>query len=291
MSYKIFTTKYDEVVSAADLSKRYDATRSGPEGFRDRLKTQIVNFGPLPAVPPITATHPVAILADCSGSMRGRYIAATVVAMMNTGDALEAIGVPFEMLGFTTKAWKGGSSRQDWIAQKNETGKTLSNPGRLNDLRHIVLKGADEKWSDVRDNLLVLFEEGILKENIDGEAVAWAACRLESMAAPGHIVVISDGVPMDDATMAFNPATILTEHLAETLQNLTARDIPLSAVYLAPKSLARTDYPDAIKVVADSTSISKIVGELQETLVQAIHRNELALSEIAARIAEDSPAP
>jgi cobaltochelatase CobT len=155
----------------------------------------------------------VTLLIDNSGSMRGRPI--TVAAM--SGDilarTLERCGVKVEILGFTTRAWKGGQSRERWIA----AGKP-ANPGRLNDLRHIVYKSADAPWRRARRNLGLMLREGILKENIDGEALRWAHNRLLERTEQRRILmVISDGAPVDDSTLSVNPGNYLEKHLREVI--------------------------------------------------------------------------
>src|SRR5437660_5114057 len=158
----------------------------------------------------------VSLLIDNSGSMRGRPI--TVAAM--SGDilarTLERCGVKVEILGFTTRAWKGGQSRERWIA----AGKP-PNPGRLNDLRHIVYKSADAPWRRARRSLGLMLREGILKENIDGEALLWAHNRLLGRTEQRRILmVISDGAPVDDSTLSVNPGNYLEKHLREVIREI-----------------------------------------------------------------------
>ena len=162
----------------------------------------------------------VTLLIDNSGSMRGRPI--TVAAMC--GDilarTLERCAVKVEVLGFTTRAWKGGQSREKWVQE----GKPR-NPGRLNDLRHIIYKAADSPWRRARKNLGLMLREGLLKENIDGEALLWAYRRL--LVRPEHrriLMVISDGAPVDDSTLSVNPGNYLEKHLREVIRDIEARD-------------------------------------------------------------------
>ncbi len=162
----------------------------------------------------------VTLLIDNSGSMRGRPI--TVAAMC--GDilarTLERCSVKVEILGFTTRAWKGGQSRERWVAD----GKPR-NPGRLNDLRHIVYKPADAPWRRARKNLGLMLREGLLKENIDGEALLWAYRRLTSRPERRRILmVISDGAPVDDSTLSVNPGNYLERHLREVIREIESRD-------------------------------------------------------------------
>jgi cobaltochelatase CobT len=162
----------------------------------------------------------VTLLIDNSGSMRGRPI--TVAAMC--GDilarTLERCAVKVEVLGFTTRAWKGGQSREKWVAD----GKPR-NPGRLNDLRHIIYKAADAPWRRARKNLGLMLREGLLKENIDGEALQWAYRRL--IVRPEHrriLMVISDGAPVDDSTLSVNPGNYLERHLREVIREIESRE-------------------------------------------------------------------
>jgi cobaltochelatase CobT len=162
----------------------------------------------------------VSLLIDNSGSMRGRPI--TVAAMC--GDilarTLERCAVKVEVLGFTTRAWKGGQSREKWV----QDGKPR-NPGRLNDLRHIIYKAADSPWRRARKNLGLMLREGLLKENIDGEALLWAYRRL--LVRPEHrriLMVISDGAPLDDSTLSVNPGNYLEKHLREVIRDIEHRD-------------------------------------------------------------------
>ena len=162
----------------------------------------------------------VSLLIDNSGSMRGRPI--TVAAMC--GDilarTLERCAVKVEILGFTTRAWKGGQSRERWVHE----GKPR-NPGRLNDLRHIIYKSADTPWRRSRRNLGLMLREGLLKENIDGEALLWAYRRL--LARPEHrriLMVISDGAPVDDSTLSVNPGNFLERHLREVIRDIEGRN-------------------------------------------------------------------
>lgn len=161
----------------------------------------------------------VTLLIDNSGSMRGRPI--TVASMC--GDilarTLERCAVKVEVLGFTTRAWKGGLSRERWVQE----GKPRS-PGRLNDLRHIIYKSADSPWRRSRKNLGLMLREGLLKENIDGEALSWAYRRL--LGRPEHrriLMVISDGAPVDDSTLSVNPGNYLERHLRDTIKDIEDR--------------------------------------------------------------------
>jgi cobaltochelatase CobT len=161
----------------------------------------------------------VTLLIDNSGSMRGRPISVAAMSADIMARTLERCAVKVEVLGFTTRAWKGGQARERWVAD----GKP-ANPGRLNDLRHIVYKAADAPWRRARKNIGLMLREGLLKENIDGEALLWAYNRL--MARPEQrriLMVISDGAPVDDATLSVNPGNYLERHLRDVINFIETR--------------------------------------------------------------------
>jgi cobaltochelatase CobT len=158
----------------------------------------------------------VTLLIDNSGSMRGRPITVAAMSADILARTLERCGVKVEILGFTTRAWKGGQARERWI-----TAGKPPNPGRLNDLRHIVYKPADAPWRRARRNLGLMLREGILKENIDGEALMWAHNRLLGRPEERRILmVISDGAPVDDSTLSVNPGNYLEKHLREVIREV-----------------------------------------------------------------------
>jgi cobaltochelatase CobT len=158
----------------------------------------------------------VTLLIDNSGSMRGRPITVAAMSADILARTLERCAVKVEILGFTTRAWKGGQSRERWIA----AGKP-PNPGRLNDLRHICYKAADAPWRRARRSLGLMLREGILKENIDGEALIWAHERLRARPEQRRILmVISDGAPVDDSTLSVNPGNYLEKHLREVIHDI-----------------------------------------------------------------------
>ncbi|MCF3946203.1 cobaltochelatase subunit CobT [Acidiphilium sp. AL] len=163
----------------------------------------------------------VTLLIDNSGSMRGRPISVAAMCGDILARTLERCAVKVEILGFTTRAWKGGQSREKWVSE----GKPR-NPGRLNDLRHIIYKSADQPWRRARRNLGLMLREGLLKENIDGEALAWAYRRL--LARPEHrriLMVISDGAPVDDSTLSVNQGNYLERHLRDVIRDIENRDL------------------------------------------------------------------
>jgi cobaltochelatase CobT len=156
----------------------------------------------------------VTLLLDNSGSMRGRPIGIAAISADIMARTLERCGVKTEILGFTTRSWKGGQSREDWLA----AGRPAS-PGRLNDLRHVVYKQADEPWRRARNSLGLMMREGLLKENIDGEALLWAHSRLIARGEDRRILmVISDGAPVDDSTLSVNSGTYLERHLRQVIE-------------------------------------------------------------------------
>src|SRR3712207_1187369 len=161
----------------------------------------------------------VSLLLDNSGSMRGRPITVAATCADILARTLERCGVKVEILGFTTRAWKGGQAREQWL----QSGKPPT-PGRLNDLRHIIYKAADAPWRRARKNLGLMMREGLLKENIDGEALDWAHKRL--LARPEQrriLMVISDGAPVDDSTLSVNSGNYLERHLRWIIEEIETR--------------------------------------------------------------------
>jgi len=255
--YKVFTQAFDEVVSAADLCDEEELTRlrayldaqlKGLQGIVTRLANRLQRRlmaqqnrswdfdqeeGMLDAArlarvvvsPGQSLSYKierdvefkdtiVTLLLDNSGSMRGRPISIAAISADVLARTLERCGVKVEILGFTTRAWKGGQSREAWLAN----GKP-QHPGRLNDLRHIVYKQADEPWRRARKNLGLMMREGLLKENIDGEALLWAHARMLARPEDRRILmVISDGAPVDDSTLSVNSAGYLEAHLRRVIE-------------------------------------------------------------------------
>ena len=163
----------------------------------------------------------VTLLLDNSGSMRGRPISIAAISADVLARTLERCQVKVEILGFTTRAWKGGQSRERWLAAGRP-----QQPGRLNDLRHIIYKGADAPWRRVRSNLGLMMKEGLLKENIDGEALEWAHRRMSHRPEARKILmVISDGAPVDDSTLSVNPANYLEKHLRDVIAMVERKKI------------------------------------------------------------------
>jgi cobaltochelatase CobT len=260
--YKVFTTKYDEIVRAGELcppdeldqlrgqldkqlenlagavarlanklQRRLMAKQNRSwtfdleEGLLDTARLTRVVIDPLSALSFKVENDTdfrdtvVTLLIDNSGSMRGRPITIAAICGDILARTLERCGVKVEILGFTTRAWKGGHSRTDWL----DAGRP-ANPGRVNDIRHIIYKAADEPWRHARRNLGLLLKEGLLKENIDGEALQWAQKRL--MARPENrriLMVISDGAPVDDSTQSVNAGNYLEAHLRQVIEDVEIR--------------------------------------------------------------------
>jgi cobaltochelatase CobT len=158
----------------------------------------------------------VTLLLDNSGSMRGRPISIAAICADVLARTLERCNVKVEILGFTTRAWKGGQAREAWLASGRP-----GQPGRLNDLRHIIYKSADAPWRRTRPNLGLMMKEGLLKENIDGEALLWAHNRLMGRTEQRRILMmISDGAPVDDSTLSVNPGNYLERHLRHVIEDI-----------------------------------------------------------------------
>ena len=261
--YKAFTNRFDEVVEALDLTDEEELDRlraylDGQMGVLSSVVTRLANRlqrrlmaqqarswdfdqeeGLLDAArlarvivsPAHSLSYKieretefkdtvVSILIDNSGSMRGRPISIAAISADILARTLERCGVATEILGFTTRAWKGGQSRERWVQE----GKPR-NPGRLNDLRHVLYKSADAPMRRARKNIGLMLREGLLKENIDGEALAWAYKRLLARSEHRRILmVISDGAPVDDSTLSVNPGNYLEKHLREVIKDIEARD-------------------------------------------------------------------
>ncbi|MBB3066355.1 MULTISPECIES: cobaltochelatase subunit CobT [Limibacillus] len=201
----------------------------------------------------------VSLLIDNSGSMRGRPISVAAVSADILARTLERCGVKVEILGFTTRMWKGGQSRERWIA----AGKP-ANAGRLNDLRHIVYKSADAPWRRARKNLGLMLREGILKENIDGEALLWAHNRLLGRSEQRKILmVISDGAPVDDSTLSVNPGNYLEKHLREVIDYMETRS-PVEVIAIGIGHDVTRYYRRAVTIV----DAEQLGGTLMEKLAE-----------------------
>ena len=254
--YKVWTTRYDEVVAATDLCDADELSRlrgyldqqlvhlqsavsklanrlqrrlmaqqsrswdfDQEEGLLDAARLARVVVNPMQSLSYKIERDTefrdtvVTLLIDNSGSMRGRPISIAAISADILARTLERCGVKTEILGFTTRAWKGGQSRETWLA----AGRPPA-PGRLNDVRHIVYKKADEPWRRARTNLGLMMREGLLKENIDGEALLWTHARLLARPEERRIMmVISDGAPVDDSTLSVNSGSYLERHLRQVI--------------------------------------------------------------------------
>ena len=201
----------------------------------------------------------VTLLLDNSGSMRGRPIMVAALCADILARTLERCGVKVEILGFTTQAWKGGQSRDEWVKQ----GKPAS-PGRLNDLRHIIYKSADAPWRRVRRNLGLMMREGLLKENIDGEALIWAHHRLLGRPEQRRILmVISDGAPVDDSTLSVNSGHYLERHLREVIAEIETKS-PVQLIAIGIGHDVTRYYRRAVTIVDVEQLAGAIVDQLAE---------------------------
>ena len=205
----------------------------------------------------------VTLLIDNSGSMRGRPISIAAISADILARTLERCGVKTEILGFTTRAWKGGQAREDWLA----AGRPAM-PGRLNDLRHIIYKKADEPWRHAKRNLGLMMREGLLKENIDGEALLWAHNRLIARAEDRRILmVISDGAPVDDSTLSVNHGGYLEQHLRKVIEMIETRS-PIQLVAIGIGHDVTRYYKRAVTIMdveqLGGTMIEQLAGLFDE---------------------------
>jgi cobaltochelatase CobT len=207
----------------------------------------------------------VTLLLDNSGSMRGRPITVAATCADILARTLERCGVKVEILGFTTRAWKGGQSREAWLA----AGKP-ANPGRLNDLRHIIYKAADAPWRRSRKNLGLMMREGLLKENIDGEALDWAHKRLFGRAEQRKILMmISDGAPVDDSTLSVNPGNYLERHLRHIIEEIETRS-PVELIAIGIGHDVTRYYRRAVTIV-DAEELGGAITEKLAELFSETH--------------------
>ncbi|MFA5900158.1 MAG: cobaltochelatase subunit CobT [Hyphomicrobium sp.] len=209
----------------------------------------------------------VTLLLDNSGSMRGRPIMVAACCADILARTLERCGVKVEILGFTTRAWKGGQAREQWLAAGKPT-----TPGRLNDLRHIVYKKADAPWRRAKRSLALMMREGLLKENIDGEALAWAYRRL--MARPEQrriLMMISDGAPVDDSTLSVNSGSYLEQHLRQVIEEIETRS-PVELIAIGIGHDVTRYYRRAVTI----TDPSELAGAMTDKLVELFEEKEPA---------------
>ncbi|HEV7335415.1 MULTISPECIES: cobaltochelatase subunit CobT [Bosea] len=296
--YKAYTTKFDETVTAEELCDAEELTRlrayldkqlAHLQGVVARLANRLqrrlmaqqnrswqfdLEEGALdPSRLPRIIIDPfqplsfrqesdtnfrdtvVTLLIDNSGSMRGRPITVAATCADILARTLERCGVKVELLGFTTRAWKGGLSRETWL----QSGKP-ANPGRLNDLRHIIYKAADAPWRRARKNLGLMMREGLLKENIDGEALDWAHKRL--LARPEQrkiLMVISDGAPVDDSTLSVNAGSYLERHLRHVIAEIETRS-PVELIAIGIGHDVTRYYRRAVTIV-DAEELGGVMTE------------------------------
>ena len=210
----------------------------------------------------------VSLLIDNSGSMRGRPISIAAISTEILAKTLERCNVKCEILGFTTKAWKGGQSREKWLAEGRQ-----KNPGRLNDLRHIIYKNADEPWRRAKLNLGLMMKEGLLKENIDGEALDWAHKRIIKREENRKILlVISDGAPVDDSTLSVNPANYLEKHLRYVINKIeTTNRVQLLAIGIGH------DVTRYYKKAVTITDAEQLAGAMTEQLADLFEEQKSTL--------------
>jgi cobaltochelatase CobT len=260
--YKIFTTQFDEVINAIDLATPEESQRLRQQldqliaphqttigklanrlqrllqaqqnrSWNYNLEEGLLDTSQLHRVitrpgDPLSFKQEseskfkdtvVSLLIDSSGSMRGRSMTLAAICGDIIGSTLERCYVKTELLGFTTKHWKGGDSRKAWVNQGSPPG-----PGRLNDLRHIIFKSADDNFRKARKSFGIMLREGLLKENVDGEALAWAHQRLNKRSEERKIlIVISDGAPVDDSTQSTNHSNFLDNHLRQIIQTIESQ--------------------------------------------------------------------
>ncbi|PRX38214.1 cobaltochelatase CobT subunit [Meinhardsimonia xiamenensis] len=213
----------------------------------------------------------VSLLIDNSGSMRGRPISIAAICADVLARTLERCDVKVEILGFTTRAWKGGQSREKWLAEGRP-----QNPGRLNDLRHIIYKPADAPWRRVRENLGLMMKEGLLKENIDGEALEWAHRRLMFRPEARKILmVISDGAPVDDSTLSVNPANYLEKHLRDVIAMIERKKI-VELIAIGIGHDVTRYYKHAVTI----TDVEQLAGAMTEQLATLFDRDPRAKARV-----------
>ncbi len=322
-AYKIYSTAHDEVIGADDLCDADELTRlrayldqqlSAMQGVVTRLANRLqrrlmakqlrtwefdLEEGMLDAARLtrviIDPTNPlsykvekdtkfrdtvVTLLLDNSGSMRGRPITIAAMCADILARTLERCNVKVEILGFTTKAWKGGQSREKWI-QDGKPGQ----PGRLNDLRHILYKPADAPWRRARRNLGLMMREGLLKENIDGEALIWAHNRLLARSEQRRILmVISDGAPVDDSTLSVNAGNYLERHLRAVIEDIETRS-PVELIAIGIGHDVTRYYRRAVTIV----DAEQLGGAMTEKLAELFEEEGARRKTPAA--ANDAPAP
>ena len=305
--YQVFTTAFDEVVSAEELCDEAELERLRAfldkqlahlqgvvgrlanrlqrrlmaqqnrgwdfdleEGYLDTARLTRIITDPMTPLSfkmerdTVFRDTVVTLLLDNSGSMRGRPITVAATCADILARTLERCGVKVEILGFTTKAWKGGQSREQWLKQEKPAG-----PGRLNDLRHIVYKSADAPWRRARRNLGLMMREGLLKENIDGEALLWAHERLMGRPEQRRILMmISDGAPVDDSTLSVNPGNYLERHLRLVIEDIEVHS-PIELLAIGIGHDVTRYYKNAVTIV----DAEELAGAITEQLADLFEEN------------------
>jgi cobaltochelatase CobT len=212
--------------------------------------------------------------------MRGRPIMVAAVCADILARTLERCGVKTEILGFTTRAWKGGQAREDWL----KAGKPAQ-PGRLNDLRHIIYKAADAPWRRARRNLGLMMREGLLKENIDGEALMWAHQRLIGRAEQRRILmVISDGAPVDDSTLSVNSGHYLERHLREVIAEVESRS-PVQLIAIGIGHDVTRYYRRAVTIV----DVEQLAGAITDQLAELFNEEPERMTRRSAGLLQPPP--
>jgi cobaltochelatase CobT len=322
-AYKVFTAQHDEIVSAEELCEPEELTRLRAyldqqlanlsnvvsrlanrlqrkllaqqnrswsfdleEGMLDAARLTRVIVDP---TAPLSFKQEkdtefrdtvVSLLIDNSGSMRGRPIMVAAVCADILARTLERCGVKVEILGFTTRAWKGGAARDEWL----KAGKPAS-PGRLNDLRHIVYKSADAPWRRARKNLGLMMREGLLKENIDGEALMWAHQRLIGRSEQRRILmVISDGAPVDDSTLSVNSGHYLERHLRRVIAEIEGKS-PVELIAIGIGHDVTRYYRRAVTIV----DVEQLGGAITEQLAALFEEEPRAASRASAGLLAPLP--
>ncbi|MDB5434204.1 MAG: cobaltochelatase subunit CobT, partial [Phenylobacterium sp.] len=321
--YKVFTEAYDEVVGASDLCDEEELTRlrayldaqlkslqgvvtrlanrlqrrlmaqqnrswdfDQEEGLLDAARLARVVVSPGQSLSYKIEREVefkdtiVTLLLDNSGSMRGRPISIAAISADVLARTLERCGVKVEILGFTTRAWKGGQSRENWLAN----GKP-AHPGRLNDLRHIVYKKADEPWRRAKKNLGLMMREGLLKENIDGEALLWAHNRLLARQEDRRILmVISDGAPVDDSTLSVNSAGYLEAHLRRVIEWIESKS-PVQLVAIGIGHDVTRYYRRAVTIV----DVEQLAGAITDQLAELFEEEPKRMTRRNAGLLQPPP--
>jgi cobaltochelatase CobT len=263
--YYIYTDEFDEIVEARHLAGEAGEWLALQDtlsrSIREIKQDHHALFENFPISLGAKNSIAVTLLLDNSGSLRGRPISMIAAWTVVITEMLERAGINLEILGYTTRAWKGGKSREAWIADGRP-----ANPGRLNDLRHIVYKSFEEMFEEATASCSIMLRDGLLKENVDGEALLWARSRLEKRDTSQRILfVVSDGAPIDDSTLSVNPGNFLEKHLTSTARWLEEKqDIDLIAIGVGHEPRY---YTDAHMVSAENLGVP-ILGRMKAIIAK-----------------------